>query len=95
MKCDVTPQKVRPKSNDREVGTNTLVSIRQQLIFRGTKRRTYGRTKKEIPKEFHEVAHRWKKKEISIRQGAKNLGISHTLPAKWLKEEKHISTIKG
>ncbi|QRG86361.1 recombinase family protein [Bulleidia sp. zg-1006] len=55
----------------------------------------FGRTKKEIPKEFHEVAHRWKKKEISIRQGAKILGISHTLLAKWLKEEKHISTIKG
>ncbi|MBW9212839.1 MULTISPECIES: recombinase family protein [Terrabacteria group] len=55
----------------------------------------FGRTKKEIPKEFHEVAYRWKKKEISIRQGAKILGISHTLLAKWLKEEKHISTIKG
>lgn len=47
----------------------------------------FGRNKKEIPKEFHELADRWKNKEISIRQGAKILGISHTLMAKWLKEK--------
>lgn len=56
----------------------------QEAKKRGVK---FGRNKKEIPKEFHELADRWKNKEISIRQGAKILGISHTLMAKWLKEK--------
>lgn len=46
----------------------------------------FGRAKKEIPKGFWAIANQWKNKEISIRQGAKALGISHTLLAKWLRE---------
>ncbi|MGF0039372.1 recombinase family protein [Peptoniphilaceae bacterium SGI.131] len=59
----------------------------QEARKRGVK---FGRNKKEIPQEFHELAHRWKNKEISIRQGAKILGISHTLMAKWLKEKDYV-----
>lgn len=61
----------------------------QEAKKRGVK---FGRRKKEVPKEFNEVVNKWKNKEISLRQGAKLLGVSHTLMAKWLKEKDVCST---
>ncbi|MDD7268122.1 MAG: recombinase family protein [Lachnospiraceae bacterium] len=46
----------------------------------------FGRRKKDIPKEFEKIADKWRKKEISLRTGAKELNVSHTTFSKWLKE---------
>ncbi len=47
----------------------------------------FGRTKKEIPEKFYEIADKWAKNELSLRIGARELDVSHTTFAKWLKEE--------
>ncbi|MGE9994373.1 recombinase family protein [Peptoniphilaceae bacterium SGI.137] len=46
----------------------------------------FGRSKKEIPEKFNEVAKLWNKKEISLRKGASLLNVSHTTFSKWLLE---------
>ena len=48
----------------------------------------FGRIKKEIPKEFIKIALQWENGEISLREGAKRLKVSHTTFSKWLKENK-------
>lgn len=47
----------------------------------------FGRSKKEIPKDFEKIAGKWKRKELSLREGAKELNVSHTTFSKWLKEK--------
>lgn len=50
----------------------------------------FGRSKKEIPKDFEKIAEKWRKKEISLRTGAKELNVSHTTFSKWLKEKGYV-----
>lgn len=38
----------------------------------------FGITKKEMPGQFHEYCEQWRRGEISSREGAKKLGISHS-----------------
>lgn len=47
----------------------------------------FGRSKKEIPKEFEAVAKQWKNGKIGLRVGAKKLNVSHTTFSTWLKEK--------
>ncbi len=47
----------------------------------------FGRSKKDVPKDFDKVADQWSKNKISLRAGAKQLGVSHTTFSKWLKEK--------
>ena len=47
----------------------------------------FGRSKKDVPKDFEKVANQWSKKEVSLRSGAKQLNVSHTTFSKWLKEK--------
>ena len=47
----------------------------------------FGRSKKDIPKDFEKIAGKWQRKEISLRTGAKELHVSHTTFSKWLKEK--------
>lgn len=44
----------------------------------------FGRPALEIPGEFSAVAEAWQMGKISLRAGAKRLGVSHTTFAKWL-----------
>lgn len=46
----------------------------------------FGRRKKKLPKNFEKIAGRWIKREVSLREGAKLLCVSHTTFSKWLKE---------
>lgn len=46
----------------------------------------FGRPKKEIPENFHEVAKQWKSGEISLRKGATLLDTNHTTFERWLKQ---------
>lgn len=50
----------------------------------------FGRSKKEIPKDFEKIAEKWRRKEISLRTGAKELNVSHTTFSKWLKEKGYV-----
>lgn len=50
----------------------------------------FGRSKKEIPKDFEKIAEKWRRKEISLRTGAKELNVSHTTFSKWLKEKEYV-----
>ena len=50
----------------------------------------FGRSKKEIPKDFEKIAEKWRRKEISLRMGAKELNVSHTTLSKWLKEKGYV-----
>ena len=50
----------------------------------------FGRSKKDIPKEFEVIATQWSKKQISLRTGAKQLGVSHTTFSKWLKDKGYM-----
>ncbi|SFE37873.1 recombinase family protein [Peptostreptococcus sp. D1] len=61
---------------------------RQMEGIREAKKRgvKFGRSKKDIPKEFENMANKWSKKEIGLRAGAKELGVSHTTFSNWLKE---------
>lgn len=54
----------------------------------------FGRSKIEIPKEFYTVAERYVKNEISLRGGAKILGVSHTTFSNWLKEKEIVKKSK-
>lgn len=47
----------------------------------------FGRPPKQISEEFDMIAKRWSEGQISLRSGAKLLGVSHTTFAKWLKEK--------
>lgn len=62
---------------------------RQMEGIREAKKRgvKFGRVKKEIPKEFYNLAEKWSRNEISFRKGAKVLGVSHTTFANWVKEK--------
>lgn len=44
----------------------------------------FGRPETAIPEDFGRIAAEWQKGTISIRTGAKKLGVSHTTLAKWL-----------
>ncbi|MFM1539762.1 recombinase family protein [Helcococcus ovis] len=50
----------------------------------------FGRSKKDIPKDFEKIAGKWQRKEISLRTGAKELNVSHTTFSKWLKEKGYV-----
>ncbi|HEL1135374.1 TPA: recombinase family protein [Streptococcus equi subsp. zooepidemicus] len=50
----------------------------------------FGRSKKEIPKDFEKIAEKWRRKEISLRMGSKELNVSHTTFSKWLKEKGYV-----
>ncbi|SUB75618.1 recombinase family protein [Peptoniphilus indolicus] len=62
---------------------------RQMEGIREAKKRgvKFGRVKKEIPKEFYNLAEKWSRNEISLRKGAKVLGVSHTTFSNWVKEK--------
>ncbi|MBS4750729.1 recombinase family protein [Granulicatella sp. zg-ZJ] len=47
----------------------------------------FGRPRKKRPSYFHEFYTLWKRKEITIREGAKQLGVSKTTFHNWLQEE--------
>ncbi len=55
----------------------------------------FGRTKKEIPREFHNIAREWRRNEISLRKAAKLLDISHTTLSKWLRENGYTKSMKN
>ena len=55
----------------------------------------FGRIKKTIPKEFYGMAEKWCRNEISLREAAKQLDISHTTFAKWLKDNNYTKTNKN
>ncbi len=48
----------------------------------------FGRPALEIPDEFESVARSWQRGEISMRVGAKTLGVSHSTFANWLQRMK-------
>lgn len=62
---------------------------RQMEGIKETKKRgvKFGRSKKDVPKDFEKVANQWSKKEVSLRSGAKQLNVSHTTFSNWLKEK--------
>ena len=47
---------------------------------------TLGRPKKQIPANFKDVAEKWKRRELSLREGAKLLDTNHTTFDRWLKQ---------
>lgn len=54
----------------------------------------FGRIKKTIPKEFYGMAEKWSRNEISLREAARHLDISHTTFAKWLKDNNYTKANK-
>jgi len=44
----------------------------------------FGRPETVIPEDFEKIAIEWQKGTISLRTGAKKLGVSHTTLSKWL-----------
>lgn len=54
----------------------------------------FGRSKKEIPKEFDDVAEQWRNNKISLRNGAKQLNVSHTTFSNWIKEKGYMKDNK-
>ncbi len=54
----------------------------------------FGRSKKEIPKEFDDVAEQWCNNKISLRNGAKQLNVSHTTFSNWIKEKGYMKDNK-
>ncbi|MGT2943630.1 recombinase family protein [Streptococcus constellatus subsp. viborgensis] len=54
----------------------------------------FGRSKKEIPKEFDDVAEQWHNNKISLRNGAKQLNVSHTTFSNWIKEKGYMKDNK-
>lgn len=48
----------------------------------------FGRPPKEIPNDFEKIHIRWKANELSARQAATLLGVSHVTLLKWTREEK-------
>ena len=48
----------------------------------------FGRPPKAIPDEYENLCIRWKAKELSARQAASMLGVSHVTFLKWVREEK-------
>lgn len=44
----------------------------------------FGRPRQELPDDFYEIVKMWQQGEISLRGGAKKLGISHTTFSRWL-----------
>lgn len=44
----------------------------------------FGRPETVIPEDFEKIAIEWQNGRISLRTGAKKLGVSHTTLAKWL-----------
>lgn len=63
---------------------------RQKEGIREAKRRgvVFGRPSLAIPEAFPRVAQAWQREEISLREGAGLLGVSHTTFSKWLKAGK-------
>lgn len=47
----------------------------------------FGRPRRELPSKFYEVAKLWRKREISLRKGAKILEASPSMFSKWLEEK--------
>lgn len=47
----------------------------------------FGRPKREKPNGYEEVFTRCRNGDLSLRQGAKLLGVSHTMLTKWMKEQ--------
>ena len=46
----------------------------------------FGRPPKQPPENFLQVAQLWKKGEMSLREGAEQLDISHSTFSRWLKQ---------
>lgn len=46
----------------------------------------FGRPKKEYPENFLQVAKLWKRRELSLREGAEKLNVSHSTFSRWLKQ---------
>lgn len=46
----------------------------------------FGRSAKERPKNYEEIAKQWRDKKISARQAATQLNVSYTTFLKWVKE---------
>lgn len=49
-----------------------------------------GRPSIPIPEGFYAVAEKVRKQKMSLREGAKVLGVSHTTLKKWIKEQENI-----
>ena len=62
---------------------------RQMEGIREARRRgvQLGRPRIPIPDEFHAVSDMVRKNKMSLREGAKVLGVSHTTLKKWIKEQ--------
>lgn len=50
----------------------------------------FGRSKKEVPKQFDDVVMMWVDKKISLREGEKLLDVSHTTFSKWIQEKGYM-----
>lgn len=50
---------------------------------------TFGRKKKEIPKNFEKVKDMYNRKQISSREAAKMLGVVHSTFLKWIRESEN------
>lgn len=61
---------------------------RQLEGIREAKKRgvSFGRPRKEVPKDFDSVAKAWQEGKVSLRVGAKCLGTNHTTFDRWLKQ---------
>lgn len=46
----------------------------------------FGRPKKEYPENFLQVGKLWKRRELSLREGAEKLNVSHSTFSRWLKQ---------
>lgn len=62
---------------------------RQMEGIREAKKRgvKFGRRSISKPTNFREIAMLWKEGELSLREGAKRLGVSHVTFAKWVKKD--------
>lgn len=49
-----------------------------------------GRPSIPIPEGFYAVTDKVRKQKMSLREGAKVLGVSHTTLKKWIKEQENI-----
>lgn len=66
------------------------ISQRQKEGIQAAKMRgiQFGRPKKEYPSDFELVSGLWREGHISLRDGAKRLGVSHTTFSRWIKNQK-------
>lgn len=69
-----------------EIIKDNIEYTRQMEGIREAKKKgvRFGRPETVIPEDFEKIAIEWQNGRISLRTGAKKLGVSHTTLAKWL-----------